>query len=77
MLILSQDKNSIINFDNTGNLSINLLLENNTGKFEIRAETHSANMVIGKYDTGERAQQIIKQIFSSKPVLDRYTMPEK
>ena len=77
MLILSQDKNLIINFDNTENLWINGLIENNNGKFEIRAETHSANIMIGEYDTEERTQQVLRQIFSSASALDRYVMPEK
>lgn len=62
MIIVSQDKDVIISFDNVENLWINNLLENDNNKFEIRAETHSSNMIIGEYKTEERAKEILQEI---------------
>lgn len=38
MIILSQDKDVIVNFDNVENIWIKNPLENDEGKFEIRAQ---------------------------------------
>lgn len=62
MIIVSQDKDVIINFDNVEDLWINNPLENDNGNFEIRAETHSNNINIGEYQTIERAKEVLKEI---------------
>ena len=62
MIIVSQDKEVIVNFDNVENIWINNPLENNEGKFEIRAETYSNNMLIGEYKTEERAKEVLQEI---------------
>lgn len=67
MIIVSQDKDVIVNFDNVENVWINNPLENDEGKFEIRAESYSNNMLIGEYETEERAKEVLAEI------VDTYT----
>lgn len=62
MIIVSQDKDVIVNFNNVENIWINNPLENNEGKFEIRAESYSNNIFIGEYTTEERAKQVLQEI---------------
>lgn len=62
MIIISQEKDVIVNFDNVENIWINNPLENDEGKFEIRAESYSNNMLIGEYKTEERAKEVLKEI---------------
>ena len=62
MIIVSQDKDVIVNFDKVENIWINNPLENNKRKFQIRAESYSRNMVIGEYKTQERAMQVLGEI---------------
>lgn len=64
MIIVSQDKEVIVNFNNVENIWIYNPLENNEGKFEIRAETHSNNMFIGAYKTEERAKEVLGEIIN-------------
>ena len=62
MIIVSQDKDVIVNFNNVENIWINNPLENDDGKFEIRAESYSNNMIIGKYETEERVKEVLQEI---------------
>ena len=62
MVIVSQDKDVIVNFKNVENIWINNPLENAEGKFEIRAESYSNNMIIGEYATEKRAKEVLKEI---------------
>lgn len=78
MIIVSQDKEEIINFDIVTNIWINKVIkgkgqdeenkifkiradeEDNT--FEIRAEVQSFSLVIGEYETKERAKEVLQEI---------------
>ena len=65
MIIVSQDKEVIVNFNNVENIWINNALENNEGKFKIRAESYSNNMLIGEYKTEERAKEVLEEIIEA------------
>lgn len=62
MIIVSQDREEIVNFDNIEDIWINNPLENDEGEFEIRAESCSYNNIIGEYKTEKRAKEVIEEI---------------
>ena len=62
MIIVDQDKNKIINFDN-----VNEILTIETGEILVINNTHVTDDcldVLGKYDTEERAKEVIQEIVS-------------
>lgn len=63
MIIVSQDKTMIFNFENIETIGIGNPLENNEGKFLILAETVSDNQYpIAEYETEERAKEVLQEI---------------
>lgn len=63
MIIVSQDKDNIINFDNVENIDIVADLDG-TGEvpYEIYYETKSKRDTLGRYKTEERAKDVLKEI---------------
>ena len=62
MIIIDQDKNKIINFDN-----VNEILTTDTGKILVINNIHITDDcldVLGKYDTEERAKEVLQEIVS-------------
>lgn len=67
MVIVSQDKKRIVNFDNLTQVYITHCEEDNTGYF-IRFETvDSLYEDLGEYATEERAKEVLQEI------IERYT----
>ena len=65
MLILSQDKKRIVNFDNLTQVYITHCEEDNTGYF-IRFETvDSLYEDLGEYATEERAKEVLQEIIKA------------
>ena len=66
MIIVSQDKRIITNFDKTIGLQINEHILNSDGErdFEIRAITEKRDCVIAFYETEERAKEMLQEIIS-------------
>lgn len=65
MLIVSQDKDTIMNLDNIEILGIGNPLEDDDGKFKILANTISdSQYTLAKYDTEERAKEILQNLTS-------------
>lgn len=64
MLIISQDRDKIINFENMDEFYIENPLDNNDGEFEIMAENEWINERIGCYKTESRAKEVLKEIIS-------------
>ena len=63
MIIVSQDKTKILNFDNIEVMGIGNPLENNDGKFQILVDTTNDNeFSIAEYETEERAKQVLQEI---------------
>lgn len=66
MIIVSQCKDTIINFKNIEILGIGNPLEDDEGKFKILANTIIENQyVIAKYKTEERAKEVLQEIIKS------------
>ena len=62
MIMLSQDENTIVNFDNVENIQVRKLPVNETG-YAISVETFCSNFDrFAIYDTEERAKEVLKRI---------------
>jgi len=82
MIIVSQDKDITLNFDNTEAIAIlNPLennLENNEGMFKVCAITPSDNeYTLGKYATEERAKEVLQEIIKNFSFTELRDTPEK
>lgn len=65
MIIVSQDKKRIVNFDNLTQVYITHCEEDNTGYF-IRVETvDSLYEDLGEYVTEERAKEVLQEIIKA------------
>lgn len=63
MIIVSQDKNSIINFDNILQLYISRYIEETITEYCIRYEDcNNSYEEIGAYKTEERAKEVLQEI---------------
>ena len=67
MIIVSQDKNIVVNFDNVANINIEKCYNESTRKddftFDILVFIVSSGLVrIGKYATEERAKEVLQEI---------------
>lgn len=69
MIIINQDKNNVINYDNVKSLWIedNVLDETNT-TFYINADED----FLGEYKTEERAKEVLKEIWEFYEISKRY-----
>lgn len=80
MIIVSQDRAVLINFDNIESISIGDPLEDNEGLFNILCDTTNVQYKIGKYKTEERAEEVLQKIINAyKGYNDNkvYEMPEE
>lgn len=65
MIIVGQDKDIILNFNNTESIAILNPLEDNDGMFRVCAITPSDNeYTLGNYKTEERAKEVLQEIIS-------------
>lgn len=63
MVIISQNKNRIINFDNILEIWIDSnILDKTEPAFTINAETDSTVIEIGNYATEKRAKEVLQEI---------------
>ena len=73
MNIVSQDKETIVNYENIEAIGIGCPLENNEGKFLILVNTSSDNQyTIAKYNTEERAKEVLQKIKQTKSDFEYY-----
>ena len=59
MIIVSQDKSKIVNFENVEKIYIDM---NEEKKCRIFAEGHNIITILGEYETEERAKEILNDI---------------
>ena len=65
MIIVSQDKTMVINFENVEIIGVGNPLENDLGKFPIVITTISDNEYpIAIYETEERVKEVLQEIVS-------------
>lgn len=81
MIIVSQDKTMVINFEKVEIIGVGNPLENDLGKFPIEITTISDNEYpIAIYETEERAKEVLQEIIEIHRVAiptGEYQMPEK
>ncbi|HJJ15465.1 MAG TPA: hypothetical protein OIM60_03460 [Clostridiaceae bacterium] len=67
MIIVSQDKKVITNFNNTLGMQIEAHLSNGDGEkdYEVKVITEKRICTIGIYDTEERAKEVLQEIIKS------------
>ncbi len=73
MIIVSQDKDTIINFDNIESIDIVADLDG-TGKvpYKLYCETSTKREELGKYATEERAKEVLIEIIQSHVDSENY-----
>ena len=64
MIIVSQDKYNILNFDTTVNIGVEEITTLND-IVQISAQTNGNTIVLGKYETEERAKEVLKEIINT------------
>lgn len=77
MLIISQDKQAIINFENMQSISIENPLEDDDGMFKIIAETDRSIYALGRYAAEERAKEILTQIVYRYSAVEMYKIADE
>lgn len=80
VIIVSQKKDCIVNFDNVEGIGIGNPLEDNDGLFNIVCNTEGGQYIIGKYKTEGRAMEVLQEIVNKyKGYNDNkvYEMPEE
>ncbi len=67
MIILNQDKDSIINFDNIDNIDItaNSTIIGEEEPYTINYETSTRRQGLGIYQTEERAKEVLQKLIQS------------
>ena len=73
MIIVSQDKDIILNFENIDVILVGNPLDTDNGEFQIIANTISDNEVrLGCYKTEERAKEVLKEILKAKATFELF-----
>lgn len=62
MIIVSQDKRMIINFDNIVGIVIRKNTEENIYQVQCKSENEKNKRILGKYETEERAKEVLQEI---------------
>lgn len=66
MIIVSQNKELILNFENIDAIGIRNPLEDDDGMLKVLASTTSDNeYTLGKYATEERAKEVLQEIITT------------
>ena len=71
MIIVSQDKYNILNFDTTINIGVEEISTLND-IVQISAQTNGNTIIIGKYETEERAKEVLQEIIQAKTDFEYY-----
>lgn len=82
MIIVSQDKNIVVNFDNVANINIEKCYNESTREddftFDILVFIVSSGFVrIGKYKTKERAKEVLQEIIKCFSFTELKDTPER
>ncbi len=63
MIIINQDKDKVVNFDNVGIIWIDdNVLDKTEPMFRICADTGNTDVALGDYKTEERAAEVLEEI---------------
>ena len=64
MIIVSQDKYNVLNFDTTVNIGVEEITTLND-IVQISAQTNGNTIILGKYETEERAKEVLQEIINN------------
>lgn len=76
MIILSQNKMMLINFDNISGIVIRQNKQDDMWQLQCKASEENKR-ILGKYKTEERAKEVLNEIMECYENLYYYTMPEE
>jgi hypothetical protein len=62
MIIVSQDKRMIINFDNIVGIVIRKNTDENIYQIQCKSENEKNKRILGKYEIEERAKEVLQEI---------------
>lgn len=62
MIIVSQDRRMIINFDNIVGIVIRKNTDENLYQVQCKSENEKNKRILGKYKTEERAKEVLQEI---------------
>lgn len=65
MIIVSQDKRMIINFDNIVGIVIRKNTDENLYQVQCKSENEKNKRILGKYKTEERAKEVLQEIIKA------------
>jgi len=71
MIIVSQDKYNILNFNTTVNIGIEEISTLNY-IVQITAQTNGNTIILGKYVTEERAKEVLQEIVKTYVLTEQY-----
>ena len=76
MIIVSQDKKIISNFENIIGIQINEHIANSDGEkeYEIVVITEKRECVVGVYETEERAKEVLQEMLKQKAMFELYKL---
>ena len=80
MIIINQDKDELVNFNNISHIWIdNTWLDSIEKLEEEKFEINADDFLLGIYDTKERAKEILEEIIKEKVIEDGlfYEMPKE
>lgn len=72
MIIVSQDKEKICNFDNTEKIHIFM-----NGRAYIKLESSSDTTILGVYETKERAKEVLKEMYNWLSSTDKLNLKQE
>lgn len=72
MIIVSQDKEIIINFNNAQAINVHLKNKKQVCAWFNVDEDPNGNVVLGEYKTEERAKEVLQEIWNFYEIAERY-----
>lgn len=76
MIIVSQDKYNILNFDTTVNIGVEEVTTLND-VVQISAQTNGNTIILGKYKDEERAKEILQEIVKNYVLTEQYKVEDE
>ena len=73
MIIVSQDKYNILNFDTTVNIGIATL----DSIVQISAQTNGNTIVLGRYKNEKRAKEVLQEIVKTYVLTEQYKVEDE
>lgn len=76
MIIVSQDKYNVLNFDTTVNIGVEEISTLND-IVQISAQTNGNTVVLGRYENKERAKEVLQEIVKTCVLTEQYKVEDE